>query len=170
MNTSNRIYVKTRLSKSHLGRYCTQLQNEVKCVILGVSFASCISISGIIYSEPDMFVLMAIWSILLPAAILVFHCIGITLGKYIIAPTKQISYSGNYQDLVSKLFSDGFQFDIKVDNYYQFKSSLPRLKRHALIVSKGREQCRIFGSKYIIEELEKDMITSARRKSMFIIH
>lgn len=150
---------------SHLRKYFLKSQNEVKGFIIGVFFTSFVTIAGWISGELSVFVLMMIWSILLPSIMLIFQCLGVMLARYSIASSKRIFYSGNYQDLVIKLFDDGFQIHTKVDNYYQFKSNLSCLRSHVLIVSATRDGYCILGNEWVVDALEKDFLSVDFKKN-----
>jgi hypothetical protein len=142
---------------SNLRKYLLKLQNETKGFVIGVFCSSFITIASCVSGELSVFVLMMIWSILLPSIMLIFQCLGAALAKYLSPSSKLISYKGSYQDLVMKLFDDGFQCCSKVDNYYQFKSNLLFLTRDVLLVSKEEEGCFVFGNERIVEALAADL-------------
>lgn len=145
---------------SRVRKYLLKLQNETKGFIIGVFCASFITIVSCISGDLTVFVLMIIWSILLPLVVLAFQCLGVVLAEYLAPSSKLISYKGNYQDLVIKLFDDGFHFCSKVDNYYQFKSNLLFLARDLLLVSKEEDGYLIFGNEKIIDMIEKDFVSA----------
>ena len=152
--------IKNKMRKnklSNLRKYLLKLQNETKGFVIGVFYASFITIASCVSGELTVFVLMIIWSVLLPLIMLFFQCLGVALAKYLAPSSKLISYKGSYQDLVIKLFDDGFQYCSKVDNYYQFKSNLLFLTRDVLLVSKEEEGYLIFGNERVVEALAADL-------------
>ena len=145
---------------SYLKRYLLELQNETKGFITGVFCASFITIASWISNELNVFALMIIWSIVLPLVMLAFQCLGMVLVQYLSPSSKLISYKGNYQDLVMKLFDDGFQLCTKVDNYYQFKSNLLFLTRDRLLVYQEEDGYLIYGNEKIIDMIAKDFVSA----------
>lgn len=142
---------------SHVRKYFLTLQDAQRGFVLAVFFVSFVTLAAGINGELNVFALMMIWSVGLPGIILIFRWISLLAAKYNGVPGTSILYSGNYDDLVIKLFNAGFCLQSKVDDYYQFRSSLPFMHRHILTVKKEDTQYHFYGEAGIIAALSKDI-------------
>jgi hypothetical protein len=142
---------------SHVRKYFLRLQDVARGFVLGLPCVIFLTVAAWINGELDVFVLMMIWSVGLPGIILIFRCLSLMSAKYTDVPCKKILFSGKYEDLVLKLFNDGFQLQSKIDDYYQFTSNVSLVHRHVLIVNKEGTQYSLFGEEEIIKALSDDM-------------
>ncbi len=142
---------------SHVRKYFLTLQDVARGFVLGLSCVIFLTVAAWINGELDVFVLMMIWSVGLPGIILIFRCLSLMSAKYTDVPCKKIFYSGNYKDLIIKLFNCGFQLQSKIDDYYQFTSNVSLVHCHVLIVNKEGTQYSILGEEEVVTAFSKDI-------------
>ena len=141
-----------------LTEYFLELKAQVLGVILALILAS---FSTLILSSSlhkiDNIGLMLLWWTFFWIWFVFFKFVIFNETKYRYVPRQKMLYSGNYQELVIRLFEAGFILDKKIDNYYQFQANIFLTCCHTLLVEKRQGQYFIFGEKEIIKALSDDI-------------
>ncbi len=135
---------------------------ELKAHVLGVILALILaSFSTLILSSSlhkiDNIGLMLLWWTSFWIWFVFFKFVIFNETKYRYVPRQKMLYSGNYQELVIRLFEAGFILDKKIDNYYQFQANIFLTCCHTLLVEKRQGQYFIFGEEEIIKALSDDI-------------